>query len=50
MMDTGIASTGIKVVRHSRRNANTTNSTSTNAMKIVSLTSWSERRTYSVVS
>ena len=49
-IDTGIAITGISVVRHSRRNANTTSTTSTNAMKIVSLTSSSERRTYSVLS
>ena len=50
MMDTGIASTGISVVRHSRRNANTTSTTSANAMKMVSVTSSSERRTYSVLS
>ncbi len=40
-----MASTGINVVRHSRRNANTTSTTSAKAMKIVSLTSSSERRT-----
>ena len=50
MIDTGIAITGISVVRHSRRNANTTSTTSTKAMKMVSVTSSSERRTYSVLS
>jgi hypothetical protein len=50
MMDTGMASTGISVVRHSRKNAYTTSTTSRKAMKMVSVTSSSERRTYSVLS
>ncbi len=49
-IDTGMATTGISVVRHSRRNANTTSTTSTKAMKMVSVTSASERRTNLVVS
>ena len=43
--ETGIANTGIKVVRHSRKNANTTSTTRTNAIKMVSATSISDRRT-----
>ena len=35
-IDTGMAMTGISVVRHSRKNANTTSTTSANAMTIVS--------------
>src|SRR5690606_28629041 len=46
MTETGMATTGISVVRHSRRKANTTSTTSTNATKIVSVTSASDCRTY----